>query len=74
MLELASTACGLATATIRMEFCTALAAVAERQLIDFNAQELANTACASATAIYWSEKLFAALARAVEQRPGDCKI
>ena len=44
-----------------------LARAAKRRLSDFNPQDVANTAWASATAKYRDEKLFAALARAVER-------
>ena len=45
-----------------------MARAAERRLSEFNAQELANTAWAFATARDREEKLFAALARAAERR------
>ena len=45
----------------------ALAKMAERRLDQFNAQELANTAWALATAGQQDEQLFKALARAAEQ-------
>ena len=50
---------------------TALATAAERHVDDFNAQELANTAWAFATASHVDAELFTALARAVQQRLGD---
>jgi len=45
-----------------------LAGAAERRLIEFNAQGLANTAWAFASLTHRNEKLFSALAIAAEQR------
>ena len=49
----------------------ALAKAAERRLIDFKPQELANTAWAFATASRRDEKLFASSALAAERRLGE---
>ena len=49
----------------------ALARAAERRLGEFNAQELANTAWAFATADQPDALLFAALARAMERHLGE---
>ena len=49
----------------------ALARAAEPRLDEFNAQNLANTAWAFATAGQLDEALFAALARAAEPRLGE---
>jgi len=46
----------------------ALAAAAERQLLEFTPQNFANTAWAFATVNYRDEKLLAALAAAAEPR------
>ena len=55
----------MATADLRNEaLFAALARVAEPRLGEFNAQELANTAWAFATAGQLDEALFVALARA----------
>ena len=47
----------------------ALAKMAERRLDQFNAQELANTAWAFATAGQQDEQLFKAVAKMAERRP-----
>ena len=46
----------------------ASARIAERQLSEFNAQDLANTAWACATVVQSELKRFAALARIAERR------
>ena len=50
-----------------------MARAAERQLSEFNAQDVANTAWAFATANHRDEKLFAALAIAAERRLSEFK-
>ena len=48
-----------------------MAKAAERRIGDFNAQELANTAWAFATAGFPNAELFEVLAKAAERRIGD---
>ena len=54
-----------------MQLFKALAMGAERQMAGFNAQEVANTAWAFATAGYLDSLLFTTLARAAEWRMAD---
>ena len=51
--------------------CVALAGAAHRRVHEFNAQSLANTAWAFATADQSHALLFAALARAAQRRVGE---
>ena len=48
-----------------------LAKAAERRIGDFNAEDVANTAWAFATAGFPNEELFAVLAKAASRRIGD---
>ena len=51
--------------------CAALARGAEQRAGEFNAQDIANTACAFAKLDQLDDGLFAALARGAEQRMGE---
>ena len=56
---------------LKGQLFSAVARAAERRVADFNAQDLANTAWAFATAGHKDAQLFSALARAAERRVED---